>query len=205
MNGFNSINPNFENGGLSKKYSNGNAHSNHNVGSSLATDWQRGCTHNLDGSNKLEIIYSAPKGSHYGNDTNGIADHPLQQQQQHGGKIDNGSIADNAGNYHGRSNNTWMVEMREEAPVFTRKKKNYHTEQISCNLNDLVLGLKSPIIQLAVSKMEEEGSQCNSRPSSASSSSPIPFEFIVDEQKKLAKSYNTGAKEFIPTFSKWNP
>ncbi|GAA5808313.1 hypothetical protein MFLAVUS_001703 [Mucor flavus] len=198
MNEFNSVNPVFGNGSLPKKYSDGTTHSNHNMGSPLATDWQRGRTHKLDSSNKLEIIYSASKVGHYGNDTIGIAD-----QQQHRGKIYNGPIADNAGNYHGR-NNTWTVEMREEAPVSTRKKKNYHTEQISCNLNDLVLGLKSPIIQLAISKMEEEGSQCNSR-SSTSSSSPIPFELIVDEQKKITKNYNTGAKEFIPTYPKWNP
>lgn len=196
MNEFNSINPVFENGSLPKKHSDGTTHSNLNMGSPLATDWQRGRTHKLDSSNKLEIIYSARKVGHYGNDAIGIAD----QQQQHGGIAYNGSIADNAGNYHER-NNTWMVEMREEAPVFTRKKKNCHTEQISCNLNDLVLGLKSPIIQLAVSKMEEDGSQCNSR-SSTSSSSPIPFEFIVDEQKKITKTYNTSAKEFVPTYPK---
>ncbi|KAI8077479.1 hypothetical protein BDF21DRAFT_421109 [Thamnidium elegans] len=188
MNGFNSIDPFFGNGSSTKKLSDGTPNSNPNMGSprtaQLATigktDWQRTRTNKLESnkleiiylggkldSNKLEIIYSA---SNYGNDATRIADH--SQQHGEGRKIDNGSIADNAGNYHGR-NNTWMVEMREEAPVSTRKKKSYHTEQISCNLNDLVLGLKSPIIQSAISKMEEEGSQCNSR-SSTSSSSPIP-------------------------------
>lgn len=204
MNGFNSIDPTFGKGS-SKRLSDGissNASSNHSMGSprtaQLATigksDWQRTHANKLD-SNKVEIIYTSTGGYSYGNETTRIVDPSLQYGE--GKKIENSSVADNAGNYHER-NSSWKVEMRDEAPFSPRKKKNYHTEKISCTLNDLVLGLKSPVIQLAVSKMEEEGSQCNSR--SSASSSPLPFEFIVDEQKKLTRNYNTGAKEFIPAY-----
>lgn len=81
-----------------------------------------------------------------------------------------------------------------------QKKKNYNTEQISCTLNDLIEGLNSPTIRAAVSKMEEDGKQ------NQKSSSPtiVTFESIVEEQKNKAKTYNTNAKEFVPSFAKWN-
>lgn len=76
------------------------------------------------------------------------------------------------------------------------KKKSYNTEQIACTLQDLILGLDSPTIQEAIRKIEQEGKQQHK------SSTIVTFESIVEEQKIKAKSYNTGAKEFVPSFAK---
>ncbi|KAI9356649.1 hypothetical protein BD770DRAFT_389816 [Pilaira anomala] len=108
--------------------------------------------------------------------------------------VENGSTKNNAGNYQERKG----ID-NEGVPALTRRKTSFQTEQISCTLHDLILGTKSPTIQLAISKMQEDGIQSNSR-SSTTSSSPVPFEFIVEEQKKLTKTYNTNAKEFVPRF-----
>lgn len=108
--------------------------------------------------------------------------------------MENGSTKNNAGNYQERKG----ID-NEGVPALRRRKMSFQTEHISCTLHDLILGTKSPTIQLAVSKMQEDGIQSNSR-SSTTSSSPVPFEFIVEEQKKLKKTYNTNAKEFVPRF-----
>lgn len=97
-----------------------------------------------------------------------------------------------------------MCTEESEKLFVSIKKRNYNTEQVSCTLHDLILGTNSTTIKSAISKMEEEGKQYHNKniKSPTSSSSIVSFESIVEEQKNRVKSYNTNAKEFVPSFAK---
>lgn len=103
-----------------------------------------------------------------------------------------------------RSSNDYQKAKIEDSEKYN-KKKNYNTEQISCTLHDLLLGINSTVIKEAIHKMEEEGRVQQQQQGKNTNSSPniVSFESIVEEEKKL-KKYNTNAKEFIPSFAKWD-
>lgn len=95
----------------------------------------------------------------------------------------------------------------------SNRRAPYDTELITCCLNDLLLGLESPVIKAAVSKMKEEGKEAteettkqslpveDQKPVGKKMYSVNAKEFVPFTIKKSTRTYSTKAKEFVP-FSK---